>query len=59
LCGKGNLDLEAIVTVIVDLKEKEHINENIGDLALFLSGGKKGLQILQRYWDIEERYLYV
>lgn len=38
---KGNIDLEAIVTVIVGLKQKEHISENIGDLALFLSGRKK------------------
>jgi hypothetical protein len=38
---KGNIDLEAIVTIIVGLKQKEHISENIGDLALFLSGRKK------------------
>ena len=29
--GKENVDLEAIMTVIVGLREKEHLKENIGE----------------------------
>jgi len=34
--GEQNVDLEAIMSVIAGLKEKEHIKENIGDLGLFV-----------------------
>ena len=33
---QDNVDLEAIISVITGLKEKEHVNENIGDLGLFM-----------------------
>lgn len=34
--GKDNVDLEAIMSVIAGLKEKERLKDNIGDLGLFI-----------------------
>jgi SIR2-like domain len=34
--GEGNVDLEAIMSVITGLKEREHFRENIGELGGFL-----------------------
>ena len=34
--GKDKVDIEAIMSVIVGLKEKEHVKENIGELGLFM-----------------------
>jgi hypothetical protein len=33
--GKKNVDIEAIMSIIAGLKEREHLRENIGDLAAF------------------------
>ncbi len=35
--GNNNVDLEAIMSVIDGLKEKEHLRENVGDLGVFFS----------------------
>jgi hypothetical protein len=35
---EDKVDLEAIFSVIVGLKEKEHINDNIGEMGLFILG---------------------
>jgi hypothetical protein len=52
--GKNNVDLEAIMSVIIGLKEKERPNENIGDLGLFILK-RKGIIGAAKYfkYDIE------
>ena len=35
--GDNNVDLEAIMSVIDGLKEKEHLRDNIGELGAFFS----------------------
>jgi hypothetical protein len=36
--GKDNVDIESIISVIVGLKDKARIKENLGDLSLFTLG---------------------
>jgi SIR2-like domain len=49
--GKDKVDLEAIISVIADLKEKERLKDNIGELGLFMLE-RKGII------DIESTFAY-
>ena len=48
--GYDNVDLEAIMSVIVGLKEG-HIKDNIGDLGLFALAKKDALEFLNLQFD--------
>lgn len=50
--GKDNVDLEAIMSVIVGLQESDHIRDNIGDLGLFALAKKDVLDFLNFKYDI-------
>lgn len=49
--GEDKVDLEAIISVIADLKEKDRLKDNIGELGLFMLG-RKGIV------DIECTFAY-
>jgi hypothetical protein len=52
--GEDKVDLEAIISVIAGLREKEQFKENIGDLALFLLEMKESLHWINEFeYDID------
>lgn len=50
--GKHNVDLEAVMSVIVALKERDRIRDNIGDLGLFMLAKKSSLDFSNFQFDI-------